>query len=789
MIGTCPKCGAPVFEGESKYFCRSNDCDFQFDKNILKQSINQVQASKLLSHRRTDILDGFISKSGKPFPAFLVMDSVGKITFEFPSQESDSDSKNKTEPSGEMVECKALLNAATKNIFQSNAFRITGLTVDATGREIVKHVDKLKIMAELGQAHPGDNSVFALKPSPTLDHIREAIQKLKEPELRVIDEFFWFWPEEFGSGENDPALKAIARGELQTALDIWTQKERDNSDGVMARHNLWVYSQMLAVENEADLDKKHSVSHSYRMNPPPPAWRFGSADLEKATDEHWQKASIHFNAIAKDSKHWDKLKKRIRALDDARLGVDFASQIKTALPKALARISAELALIHAEKGNSKRASIQVRLARETAGKDEADQILQALLVSSKNRVQELAKKAKEDSKRDPDNASKVVFSLIEIAKPILETFNLLLGIDNYIRNDLFDEVANACTNCAVDYQKKTGDNQMFLALLESILPYAASAETRQRVNKNIAIAKSNLADKQLKPVFENLDRITKGDSASRIKLTKINEEVVSKLGYYSTVALLPAEAINDLSDSIAAALRTISIDLHNNHNDTENALVAIEQAVMLAKDQELLKRVNNDRIELRKMKLEQDSHNLHLNVRDDNIRVSQAGIQYNDKYISSIDVTGIRFGIGNMAVISEVELYTVGIRSQQGSEIHIDFKKFFRSREQSRKDLNDTLSALFYHVIPGLSDRIAKNIKAGQELQLGDCWLTKSGIRGSVGALLWKGEVTLPWAEVRYGIANGYLALRSTKNPKFHKTFELRTTWNAGIFKEIIDKV
>lgn len=327
MIGTCPKCGDAVVEGESKYFCRSNDCDFQFGKKILEQPIIQVQASKLLSARRTDILDGFISKSGKPFPAYLVMDNTGKITFEFPAQESDADSRSDSDNSAEITECKALLNAATKNIFRANAFRITGLPVDATGREMAKHVDKLKIMAELGQAHPGNHSALAMKPSPTLDHIREAIQKLKEPELRIIDTFFWFWPEEFGAGENDASLKAIARGELQTALDIWTQRERDHSNGVMARHNLWVYSQMMAIECEVDL-----------INP-------DTNDAKRhETDDHWQKAIVHFNGLAKDPKHWDILEKIIRSLDDARLGVDFASQIKTTLPKALLYCFAPLRL-------------------------------------------------------------------------------------------------------------------------------------------------------------------------------------------------------------------------------------------------------------------------------------------------------------------------------------------------------------------------------------------------------------------------------------------------------------
>ena len=41
------------------------------------------------------------------------------------------------------AECKPLIEMATPTMFQANAFRITGLPVDASIREITKHSDKL----------------------------------------------------------------------------------------------------------------------------------------------------------------------------------------------------------------------------------------------------------------------------------------------------------------------------------------------------------------------------------------------------------------------------------------------------------------------------------------------------------------------------------------------------------------------------------------------------------------------------------------------------------------------
>jgi DNA topoisomerase-3 len=92
-IGQCPKCGGKVFEGPTSYICENSQketraCKFKINKEILQQPIERAQAAKLLADGRTDLMDKFISKAGKPFPAFLVMDDMGKVTFEFPPREA-----------------------------------------------------------------------------------------------------------------------------------------------------------------------------------------------------------------------------------------------------------------------------------------------------------------------------------------------------------------------------------------------------------------------------------------------------------------------------------------------------------------------------------------------------------------------------------------------------------------------------------------------------------------------------------------------------------------------------
>jgi DNA topoisomerase-3 len=95
VVGKCPKCGGQVFDTETGYLCENSQreakrCTFKpIGKTILEQPIDAVQAAKILKDKKSDVMEKFISKSGKPFPAFLVMDKKGKITFEFPSRDDE----------------------------------------------------------------------------------------------------------------------------------------------------------------------------------------------------------------------------------------------------------------------------------------------------------------------------------------------------------------------------------------------------------------------------------------------------------------------------------------------------------------------------------------------------------------------------------------------------------------------------------------------------------------------------------------------------------------------------
>ncbi|HEU0274356.1 MAG TPA: DNA topoisomerase 3 [Candidatus Udaeobacter sp.] len=100
-LGKCPKCGGKIFETENSYICEHSQaerksCKFKLSKTILGKDIPKDQAQKLLVTGKTDLLDGFISKRGRPFSAYLKWED-GKVGFEFPERPArDEQSKEST---------------------------------------------------------------------------------------------------------------------------------------------------------------------------------------------------------------------------------------------------------------------------------------------------------------------------------------------------------------------------------------------------------------------------------------------------------------------------------------------------------------------------------------------------------------------------------------------------------------------------------------------------------------------------------------------------------------------
>lgn len=398
------------------------------------------------------------------------------------------------------AECKPLLEVATKELFRKNAFRITGLPVDATPRDLGKHAEKIKVLAELGQ-DPQPTAAFPLRPPPTLEDIRDAIQRLKDPEKRLIDEFFWFWPEGFGESRSDAAIQALQKGDLQTAADIWTSKRKHPTEGIVATHNLAVIFHIEAI-NWEDYSLRHEVDSKRRAE----------------VTEYWKTAFYRWNRVLTNEQFWEKILIRVDQLNEPNLTSGFVRRMRETVPAALVKINAELALAFAEAGKSELARLHTDLMDGISeGAAHISKIAELVLTPARKRLREHIRNASECADKRPPEALIAARELLDHTRNTLSLFDLFITKNAHFRNDAYDEVAETCNRLQVTYHKATNDNKTCLEFLKVVLPFAASQELREQIEKNIQTLIENIAgvDRDRK-FYGNLRPISSAPSLSTI---------------------------------------------------------------------------------------------------------------------------------------------------------------------------------------------------------------------------------------------------------------------------------
>jgi hypothetical protein len=475
-------------------------------------------------------------------------------------------------------ECRQMLDVATPEMFRINAFRITGLPVDATTREITKHADKLKMMEELGEGKSVHTGALALKTPPTVDQIREAIQRLKDPELRIIDEFFWFWPRQFGKSSSDPAIKALEGGDADAALEIWKALETSPSDGFIAMHNVAVLRHLLALEWENHYAKTGEFTEENR----------------RKTEKLWRAAFKRWDLLATDDLLWESVSARIKQLDDPRLTSGFARRMRATLPHALDKINAELAVRYAESGRMDLAQVHVQFMRETnQGLDNIEKTAELVLVPATARLKQQIQRVQQHAAKRPSDGVNAGRELLEHARCSFVLFDLFFGEESEQRHALSEEIASLCNVVSIAYQKATGNHKVSIELLREALPFATSIDLLRLIEENITKMTENLTFKRLDPVYAILKTLKESTESPSARFARFKTEIVPVISNVSN-GITGSEAYAELVDFAACVLREIALNAWNEHQDVLTALAATELGLKYAQNAEIIQRLKAD---------------------------------------------------------------------------------------------------------------------------------------------------------------------------------------------------
>ena len=371
-----------------------------------------------------------------------------------------------------------LLQAAAPGIYRANAFRVVELPVDSTPRDLARRHQIVEMAGKTGMpVPPGQGRVLPLAASADPAAVREAMQRLRDPEQRLVEEFFWFWPHQLGQSRGDEALAALVRGDVASASETWLHQEAYQSEANVSMHNLAILSHTAALDLE-HLSLSQPLSDGQR----------------RQRDICWQQAFERWKVLLGHEGFWSRLTARIRELDDPRLPTGTARRIRASLPLALLLINAQLAVRAAERSEDSQARRQLALMQVVSGFGEpvADQALRRAVDPIRDRIKALCRGTEADANANHRQAGEVARRFLEQVGPLLGVLDCLLPPGNSTRDAMHDEIAVRALQTQITYANETRDWATSLDILERTRPIPATESVRKRIEENIEIVKGNL---------------------------------------------------------------------------------------------------------------------------------------------------------------------------------------------------------------------------------------------------------------------------------------------------------
>lgn len=84
----CPKCGGELRQTERALGCSNykDGCTFTIWNTVSGHTLTNEEKEMLLNDGKTGLIEDFVSKAGKTFSAYLVLNGDGRTEFEFPQR-------------------------------------------------------------------------------------------------------------------------------------------------------------------------------------------------------------------------------------------------------------------------------------------------------------------------------------------------------------------------------------------------------------------------------------------------------------------------------------------------------------------------------------------------------------------------------------------------------------------------------------------------------------------------------------------------------------------------------
>ncbi|WP_067903380.1 tetratricopeptide repeat protein [Nocardia vaccinii] len=373
--------------------------------------------------------------------------------------------KSTTDSSGVAAALDALIEDTP---YRHNPFRIAGLHTDADSRQVRKRITELEAAEKLG-APLARTTALPVSPPPDAADVKAALNRLREPVNRLVQELFWLWP----CTDDDTALAALSRDDTATAEGVWL--DRMDQDAIAA-HNIAVLRHIQGLETPR-----------------------GQAP------ETWLDALTAWGSAMGAETMWNRLRERASRIDDRRLDSAAVAELRGALPAMLLRIQAALIVNATANDDFAAADLHIAVldrfaeqvtshpgAFDTGAIDDARGWAIRKLAA---RLKTIADEAHRAGSQRPAEAAQAVQRMLDRARVPLLVIDRLRPPSDPLGAGAHDDIVGTAIFCDIQHYNEVRDIASSVAMLERLGPIATTTAIRDRLRKEWSATATLQVDK------------------------------------------------------------------------------------------------------------------------------------------------------------------------------------------------------------------------------------------------------------------------------------------------------
>ena len=367
------------------------------------------------------------------------------------------------------------MQLCTENVYSDNIFYLLGLPTLATLRQVRRRREDLEAAHEMGvEAWVREfQHLRGIRAVPSFEEVQVAFERLKDPEFRLVSEFFRVWGE-VGTGEYMNPQGGEAR-EILMELEA-----RLSGDCGVSVHDTAVLRHKYAVESELMLIRAGEYA------PSDGAFKSGILQDWDVSFSRWQK-------VFEDDSFWDDFESKVSEVGDPRLSRGLVRSMRRELPLAICSINMHLASKYASSGRHEDVQRHMRYIRQMSmeiGEGGADEVLSRFFEPVERDLCRLVSQSDGLVAESPRLGGRLARQLLRCsAKSLVEE---MLPEEHRIRKRLTDTWVKACNAYLMRYGNETLDWDESLEILELLAKTHCSSEQRETTSQNIAVVKGHL---------------------------------------------------------------------------------------------------------------------------------------------------------------------------------------------------------------------------------------------------------------------------------------------------------